>query len=72
MDIHCSSCGRSIIEPIDFEEAAHRALAVPIGKDCQELIGVSANQYGLWVAKFLISESSKSFILEKVLNIEQE
>ena len=71
MDKHCNSCGRSIIEPIDFEEAARRALDTPIGKD-QELIGVSANQYGLWVAKFLISESSKSFILEKVLNIEQE
>ena len=73
MDKHCDSCGRSIIEPIDFEEAVRRALKFKTGhKDDAEMVGVSANEYGLWSVRFLTFTGVKAYIHERVLNIEQE
>ena len=74
MDKHCDSCGRSIIEPIDFEEASRRAFSLqaePALRD-EELISVSANEYGLWSARFLHFSGTAAFTHAKALNIEQE
>ena len=70
MDKHCDSCGRSIIEPIDFEEATRRALAVHKSSGT-EIVGVSANEYGLWSVRFLTFTGTKACIHERVLNIEE-
>ena len=69
--MHCTECGRSLIEPIDFDEASRRALKVSLTKD-DEIIGVSANAYGLWSVRILRFTGMNTHITEKTLNIKQE